>query len=65
MNLADDFLRATELAEKIGVTPNTLLLWRRKGIGPKYSRVGGRILYRRAAVEDWLASLERDPGGDQ
>lgn len=50
----------TELSELIGVEEKTLANWRTAGkTGPRFVKVGNRILYRRATVERWLEALER------
>lgn len=52
-------LASTEqLAEHLGVPVKTLELWRYKGTGPKYLRVGKYVRYRWADVETWLAGQE-------
>ncbi|MFM2090724.1 MAG: Achromobacter phage Mano, partial [Planctomycetota bacterium] len=39
----------------------TLANWRSLGNGPKYLKLGGRILYPRTAVEAWEAENHREP----
>ena len=41
-------------APMIGVEPETLKLWRRKGIGPAYVKFGNRVRYRVSDIEAWL-----------
>jgi len=41
----------------------TLEDWRRKGTGPDYVRVGGRVRYRPSAVRQWLAQGESRTAG--
>ena len=36
------------------VSAKTLANWRCAGEGPAYCRVGGRVLYRLADLDDWL-----------
>jgi hypothetical protein len=43
-------------APMIGVEPQTLKLWRRKGIGPAYIRFGNRVRYRVSDIEAWLSA---------
>jgi hypothetical protein len=50
-----DLLKGPELAEWIRTPETTLAYWRHIGYGPKYLRVGKRVLYRRDDVEAWLA----------
>ena len=51
-----------KLAELFGVKIQTVRLWRCKGTGPPYLRIGapvhGRIVYDLAAVQAWLAGRE-------
>ncbi|WP_094288413.1 helix-turn-helix transcriptional regulator [Mycobacterium lehmannii] len=42
-------------APMIGVEPQTLKLWRRKGVGPRYVKFGNRVRYRVSDIEAWLA----------
>ena len=51
----------TEVAEYLGVAPQTLYNWRHKGTGPKSRKVGGLVKYRLADVDAWL---ESDTRGD-
>ena len=38
------------------VRPSTLASWRTKGIGPRYLKLGGRVLYPVIAVEEFEAA---------
>jgi hypothetical protein len=35
------------------IAPRTLANWRSRGLGPKFAKIGGRVLYRLADVEAW------------
>jgi hypothetical protein len=48
---------APELGQKV----RTLRLWRLKGTGPAWTKVGRKIFYRRPSLMSWLAGLERKP----
>lgn len=48
-----EFCAETTLAE------STAYDWRSRGIGPRSFRLGGRVVYRRAEVEAWLAAQEQ------
>ncbi len=51
-----DFLNAAQVAVMLGVTPQTLAVWRITGqYGLPFIKVGGRVRYSRAAIERWLA----------
>ena len=51
------FLLEHELSERWRVTRRTLQRWRRRGVGPPFVKVQGRVLY---AWEDVLALEARD-----
>ena len=44
-------LNTAEAAEYLGVRPNTLEIWRCKHKGPRYSKIGSRVLYDMADLE--------------
>lgn len=46
------------VAERLGVATQTLRNWRMQGRGPTGFKVGRRVMYRREAVEAWLAEQE-------
>ncbi len=48
-------MTSPELASFLRVEKQTIRVWRLRGIGPRYVRVGHtKVLYRRADVEEWL-----------
>lgn len=49
------YLTAQELSNRWNglISPRTLANWRTCGHGPKYVKIGGRILYRTADIEEW------------
>lgn len=53
-NLHDSYLTIAQLAELLGCHPNTLARYRTDGGGPRFCRVGRKILYRKADVYLWL-----------
>lgn len=44
-------LRPNELAARWGLHPNTLGVWRHVGKGPKFVKVGSKVLYRMEEVK--------------
>ncbi|WP_269218938.1 helix-turn-helix transcriptional regulator [Brevundimonas vesicularis] len=56
----DDLLTTKEAASVLGVKPNTLEIWRHKGRGPPFIRLGdgpcAPIRYFRIELSKWLAS---------
>jgi hypothetical protein len=58
-------LRQSELAERWCLSPRTLERWRYTGKGPPYLRIGGRVVYRLADIEDFEdTSLETSGSPD-
>ncbi|HEY6291049.1 MAG TPA: helix-turn-helix domain-containing protein [Terriglobia bacterium] len=49
-----DWLTSAEAAVRLGIRPGTLIVWRRRRIGPAYVRCGVAIRYRAADVEAYL-----------
>jgi predicted DNA-binding transcriptional regulator AlpA len=45
-----------QAAETLGLKPNTLEIWRCHNKGPKYKKLGRRILYDLADLEEFAAS---------
>jgi len=47
-----------DLAQALRVTVDTLGRWEARRVGPPCVRAGRMVLYRRRAVQDWLAAQE-------
>lgn len=59
-------LNTVQAAEILGVRPNTLEIWRCHHQGPKYKKLGRRVLYDPADLEDFADSCTvttRRPSG--
>jgi excisionase family DNA binding protein len=56
----NDLLTVEEVAEVLRTSPATIYHWRVHGRGPKGTKIGKRVLFRRRAVDEWVASLEND-----
>ena len=58
-----------QTAERIGLQPSTLANRRSRGLGPKFIKCGGRVMYRAWDVAQWLDAQTRtstsDPGLEQ
>lgn len=52
----DNYMTEQELASAWGIKQNTLQKWRSNGVGPKYIKRVGRIVYRK----DDIAEFERN-----
>jgi len=48
-------------AALLGIRARTMDLWRLRGDGPTYIRVGGQIRYRRADIEAYLTARTVTP----
>lgn len=59
--LPTDLLTITELSKIISVSPDTLYQWRHRGYGPRSTKAGRRVLYRRSDVDAWLESNSTAP----
>lgn len=57
-------LTTAQLAELLGVTPQTVRAWRAEGEGPPYFYLTSRtIRYRREEVDRWLSTRHNKPTG--
>ncbi len=58
-----EYLTAAEVAQRYGnsVKESTLANWRFKKVGPAYSKIGGRVLYRLADLLEWEKTQRREP----
>jgi predicted site-specific integrase-resolvase len=52
-------LNQVELSRRWRISPRTLERWRWLGDGPKYIKIGGRVVYRVEDVERWEGERER------
>lgn len=55
------FLNVQQAAKYMGVSENTLYVWRHRRQGPPSFRMGhgGRVMYRRELLDAWLAEQEK------
>lgn len=51
MNL---MMTVSDVAEYLGVPVATVYAWNSRGLGPKRSRVGKYVRYRRSDVDTWI-----------
>ncbi|MBU5944916.1 AlpA family transcriptional regulator [Streptomyces sp. PAM3C] len=65
--MADELLTPRQVQGEYGFTQQTLANWRWMGTGPAYIKTspgrGGRIKYRRSAIEAWLDAQTVQTGG--
>ena len=53
-----DLLTTREVGVRLRARPETVRQWRTRGYGPPGFKIGGTVLYRRAAVEEWIKCQE-------
>jgi predicted DNA-binding transcriptional regulator AlpA len=53
------YLTPIQVSVKLGITKNTLVRWRKDGRGPRFVKLGGRIVYPSRELESWLESRRR------
>ena len=58
-----DFMTVDEVAEFLRTPRGTLAQWRYYGKGPSSFKLGRRVLYTRAAVEDFVAAAQSAGNG--
>lgn len=56
MLMATKKLSPQEVADMYGVKACTLARWRCKKVGPRYAKLGSRVMYDIEDLEDWFAS---------
>jgi predicted site-specific integrase-resolvase len=54
------YLKTTMLAERWGINIKTLERWRWQGTGPKFLKIGGKVLYREEDVDAYEESRVRE-----
>jgi predicted DNA-binding transcriptional regulator AlpA len=67
-SLPPRYLRTQEAARFLGLSPRTLEKHRTYGTGPRYSKLGGRVVYAMDDLQEWanrgLKTSTSDPGHD-
>ncbi len=56
-------LHQVHLAERWNLSPRTLERWRWEKIGPRYLKLGGRVVYRLEDIEAYEAQQVRNTEG--
>ena len=56
-----DAILEVDLAKHYGTSPRYWWELRRRGKGPAWFKLGGRVYYRRAAVLAYIAAIEKQP----
>ena len=58
-HLLADWISRGELARQLNLTSDTLGRWEARREGPPCTRLGRKVFYRRASVQDWLRAQEQ------
>lgn len=53
------FLNLPQAAEYLGLSPNTLYVWRHRRQGPPSFRMGRRVMYRITTLDEWVRAQEQ------
>jgi excisionase family DNA binding protein len=56
MTRDQEFVSVNEVSKYLGVTPNTLYSWRRRGVGPRTTPSGRSIRYTWSDVDAWVTA---------
>lgn len=49
------------VADQLGCTVRTLENWRARRVGPAWTRIGHRVMYRQSSLEQWIRDQEQRP----
>jgi hypothetical protein len=61
----DPLLTEADLARELQVLPNYLAKLRIRGDGPRFVKLGGKVRYRRSALQAWLQAREFSSTSEQ
>lgn len=53
-NMVPETMTQDHVAEKLGLEPSTLAVWRSTGKGPKFIKSGSRVMYLASDVADYI-----------
>jgi hypothetical protein len=59
--LLADYFSEVEASQELRQALRTLRLWRQRGLGPAWTKIGRKVFYARGACVAWLASQEHRP----
>jgi predicted DNA-binding transcriptional regulator AlpA len=54
MESTGEYLRVEQAAAYVGMSAASLYCYRSRRVGPRSLKVGGRVLYRRADLDEWI-----------
>lgn len=59
LNLLAEWISREQLAGELGLASDTLARWEARQLGPPCTRIGRKVLYRRASVQEWISAQEQ------
>lgn len=66
---SDTFFNQYELSKRWKISPRTLERWRWLGTGPRYHKIGGRVVYKLSDIEafeagrSFTSTMDEQQGG--
>lgn len=64
MDINEHLLTTNETAALLRLQPQTLRVWRSRGRGPRYLKIGNRVCYRHSDLTSWLEARTRNSTSD-
>lgn len=58
------YLTTQDVADRLRIAPQTLMVWRSRGKGPAWRKLGARVVYEEAEVLAWVDSHRRNSTRD-
>lgn len=49
----ENYINGQQLAERWGIHPRTIEGWRTRGVGPRFLKMNGRVVFREADIKDY------------
>lgn len=57
-------ITARDMCRQVGIATQTAAVWRLRGFGPRFIKVGSRVMYETSEVSRWLVSRGRKSTSD-
>lgn len=55
-----EFFTTEQVSNMLGVQPNTLEIWRHRGIGPPFVKMGRLVRYKSSDLDRWITEQTRN-----
>ena len=63
--IATEYLTVEQLSAYIKIEPGTIYNWKQLGLGPKRTKLGKRVLFKKSDVDAWIAGQNEADKADQ